>query len=352
LERIGDLRIPSGTTILLDAKLLPLWNHDAPLRDEAADFRIEGIDAERAGRKLDRQWHPCYLFDVPTVEVEGLHAAFAECVSATSLEARLVQLPERVRHRRRVELALGQGNGAGEVLFQGVWACVIRGLPIDRPVPLFGRRMPDGPDAARWQEVILEGEPGVQARRTERVGFLKVAGERLLLADVDALGIGAERLIDEAHTGGGSARILSTTWNDGVFVALRDFDAAGSLLRVRIELGTDDSIGRQRRREEFASSDFARYAIVSGRILREGAPVAWLYREQPESADDSGWRLLAGDESEDYLDDPRNAHRVPLRELPRLEERLTHLLGEVVGSAFERSSAGEVFVRTDAPTSE
>jgi len=98
--------------------------------------------------------------------------------------------------------------------------------------------------------------------------------------------------------------------------------------------------------------EFTRYAIVSARILRDGAAVCWLYREAPDDADDSGWRLLAGDESEEYLDDPRNARRVPLREVERLDEGLDGLLRAPVGSAFERGDGAEAFVPSEAPQPE
>jgi hypothetical protein len=46
------------------------------------------------------------------------------------------------------------------------------------------------------------------------------------------------------------------------------------------------------------------YVIVSNRVMRDGLPVGYLYREQPDSPEDSGWRVFSGDESADYADDP------------------------------------------------
>ena len=35
--------------------------------------------------------------------------------------------------------------------------------------------------------------------------------------------------------------------------------------------------------------------------------MGYCYREEPDGGWDSGWRFTAGDESEEYMDDPNNA---------------------------------------------
>ena len=49
--------------------------------------------------------------------------------------------------------------------------------------------------------------------------------------------------------------------------------------------------------------------IVSNRISVDDMPTTYFYREKALNAfPDSGWRFLAGDESEAYLQDAKNAH--------------------------------------------
>ena len=49
--------------------------------------------------------------------------------------------------------------------------------------------------------------------------------------------------------------------------------------------------------------------IVSDRITKEGFKVGYMYREVPdEDNPDSGWRFLAGDEDESYMNDSSNHH--------------------------------------------
>lgn len=38
----------------------------------------------------------------------------------------------------------------------------------------------------------------------------------------------------------------------------------------------------------------------------DGAKVGYMYRERPDEDLGSGWRFLAGDETEDYMDNPEH----------------------------------------------
>ncbi|MEV6237381.1 DUF2185 domain-containing protein [Lentzea sp. NPDC051838] len=134
-----------------------------------------------------------------------------------------------------------------------------------------------------------------------------------------------------------------TSWGDGMFPVHRDLAADGTLLRVRVELGAPEIVARQRRFERLWFGDLAKSAIASARVARDGEPVRWLYREDPDHEQDSGWRVFAGDETQEYLDDGRNAVAVPLRELIGADRELEPLFDQPGGAAFERAEAG--FVR-------
>jgi len=143
--------------------------------------------------------------------------------------------------------------------------------------------------------------------------------------------------------GGADLCMFMTSWGDGAFPVAVDLDSAGLLVRVRIELGCDDIARRQREMEERWFGAFAKRAIVSARVARDGCPVRFLYREATDRDDDSGWRLMAGDESDEYLDDPRNALVMPLRELVERDATLTDVFRTAAPCAFERKSASEPF---------
>ncbi|MET9227918.1 DUF2185 domain-containing protein [Lentzea sp. NPDC003310] len=131
-----------------------------------------------------------------------------------------------------------------------------------------------------------------------------------------------------------------TSWGDGAFPVHRDLAADGTLLRIRVELGSPETVERQRRFDRLWSGDLAKAAVVSARVARDGAPVGWLYREEPEVEHDSGWRVFAGDETPDYADDPDKAVLIPLRELIYADAVLEPLFDEAPGAAFERVEDG------------
>jgi hypothetical protein len=198
-EEIGVVTSRSGTLIVIDTGYLNLWSHDRPPvlptgsleTDEQTDranlfidLHIVGQDAERAGVLLDMSWHPSYVYDQPPDHPE-LQSKLDELVRKHKLDAHFEVISPRIPHRRRVDLALQHGKGAGEVQFHGIWTTVVGGVPTSLALRVLGVRA--GADTDRWKRVVIECLPNVQPARSERVGFVGVDYARLLIADVDAL---------------------------------------------------------------------------------------------------------------------------------------------------------------------
>jgi hypothetical protein len=83
-----------------------------------------------------------------------------------------------------------------------------------------------------------------------------------------------------------------------------------------------------------------KYAVrcfVTRRILYDGSTVGYLYREEPDQQDDSGWRIMAGDESQEYMDDSKNISWVSLGAVLREDDSIVHLLDAPIGAAYERN---------------
>jgi hypothetical protein len=76
--------------------------------------------------------------------------------------------------------------------------------------------------------------------------------------------------------------------------------------------------------------------FVTQRVLRDGARVGYLYREEPDNEKDSGWRLTAGNESAEYMDDASNVAFVSLGAVLNRDDSFLELLESPVGSAFVR----------------
>jgi hypothetical protein len=80
-----------------------------------------------------------------------------------------------------------------------------------------------------------------------------------------------------------------------------------------------------------------KYAIrcfVTRRVLYDGEPVGYLYREEPDEEEDSGWRIMAGDESQAYMDDSDNIALGSLGAVLREDDSIVKLLDAPVGIAY------------------
>ena len=80
--------------------------------------------------------------------------------------------------------------------------------------------------------------------------------------------------------------------------------------------------------------------IATNRITVEGYKVGYCYREKPDGDWDSGWRFTAGDESEEYMDDPNNAGIYKLNTICNDDPYIIPLLNTPAPCAFERDENG------------
>ena len=88
--------------------------------------------------------------------------------------------------------------------------------------------------------------------------------------------------------------------------------------------------------------------IASDRITVDGVPVGYCYREATEDAVDSGWRFFAGDESEEYADNPDNFAFYDINTITNCDPSIALVIESPVGSMFERDGLGHwVRVRLD-----
>lgn len=76
--------------------------------------------------------------------------------------------------------------------------------------------------------------------------------------------------------------------------------------------------------------------IATNRITVEGRKIGYCYREEPDGGWDSGWRFTAGDESDEYMDDPNNAGIYKLNTICNDDPDIIPLLNTPAPCAFER----------------
>jgi hypothetical protein len=436
VRELGVISVPSGKLFIVDPSYLSFWCDDRPptmpagvlsspeataLANDSVDLEITGRDAIAVGKAFDRQWNPRFLFDIPRAGVAKGIQSVAELARARGLEAEARETPTRVTHRRRMDLALEAGGGAGEVQFHGMWSAIAADLPSETPLRVLGDPLPEGhPETGRLRTITIVAREGVIAT-SARFAYAMVDAARLLAIDAQAVsawrnddafdgkadfvfwGRDAEKVaallsaprIGEGEFGwcdlpvaeaeqrarevlrekergqamfatdyrphshmfelmkrirstatesgivtiaGTTACGFATTWGDGIFDVYRDVDAEGRLLRVRIELATDDRVAL------FSKLRLRwKRALVSRLIADGGKPIRFLYRQASDHDDDSGWRIFSGEEDEHYNDDPANIALVTLADVAQRDKRVDALLDAPVGSVFECRPGEESF---------
>ena len=86
---------------------------------------------------------------------------------------------------------------------------------------------------------------------------------------------------------------------------------------------------------------YIKRCFVTNNVLYDGEAVGYLYREDPDHEDDSGWRMNTGKESDEYMEDLNNISYVSLGAVLSQDDSVIHLLDREVGCAFARDEYGQ-----------
>lgn len=84
--------------------------------------------------------------------------------------------------------------------------------------------------------------------------------------------------------------------------------------------------------------------IASDRITVGGDRVGFMYRDDPRMPEDSGWRFVAGDETDEYLDDPRNCEIYDVNTIANYDPVIIPYLDAPIGAAFVRDLESDTFI--------
>ncbi len=79
---------------------------------------------------------------------------------------------------------------------------------------------------------------------------------------------------------------------------------------------------------------------ATDRITVDGCRVGFMIREKPDSKLDSGWRFFAGDEDQDYMDNPDNSDIFSLNTICNYDPDIIEYLESPVGTALYRDKNG------------
>jgi hypothetical protein len=78
-------------------------------------------------------------------------------------------------------------------------------------------------------------------------------------------------------------------------------------------------------------------------------PVGFMYREPPDNSYDSGWRFFAGNETQDFADNPENFALYDVNTVANYDPEIMPHLTAPAYSAFEREPGTNRFVVTAFP---
>lgn len=86
--------------------------------------------------------------------------------------------------------------------------------------------------------------------------------------------------------------------------------------------------------------------FATNKVLYDNAPINYIYREEPMEKDeekdyiDTGWRILSGDESDEYMEDLENISLVSIGSVLKRDDSFIDLLDSEIGASFERNENG------------
>lgn len=89
--------------------------------------------------------------------------------------------------------------------------------------------------------------------------------------------------------------------------------------------------------------------IASDRITVDGRPVGYMYREGPDHDADTGWRFVAGDESDEYMDNADNHGVYAVNTIANYDREIIPFLEAPIGAAFARDPESGRFEKVESP---
>jgi len=85
------------------------------------------------------------------------------------------------------------------------------------------------------------------------------------------------------------------------------------------------------------------FCMASNKITIDGEKVGFMYREKPEDKNDSGWRFLSGNETQDYVDDPNTSKIMDVNTIANYDDAIIKYLKMPYGTELERVEGADEF---------
>ncbi len=84
------------------------------------------------------------------------------------------------------------------------------------------------------------------------------------------------------------------------------------------------------------------YCFASDMITVHGKKVGYMYREDTDNSQDSGWRVMEGTESDEYINNPNNSGIFDVNTIAHYDNDIIPFLDAPSGTAYIRDSNGKL----------
>lgn len=85
------------------------------------------------------------------------------------------------------------------------------------------------------------------------------------------------------------------------------------------------------------------YALAPKSLVSNKQPVLFMYRENPDNCQDSGWRFFSGTESDEYVNNPDNIGMYDMATITNFCSDVIPYLNSPYGSMYERQDSQKCF---------
>jgi len=89
------------------------------------------------------------------------------------------------------------------------------------------------------------------------------------------------------------------------------------------------------------------YVLATKMLVNERRKVRYMYHEEGDNSQDSGWRFFCGDENDEYVNDPDNIGVYDVNTIIEIDKTIIPYLNCAVGVALERVDENDSFVLSD-----
>ena len=82
------------------------------------------------------------------------------------------------------------------------------------------------------------------------------------------------------------------------------------------------------------------FVLASKKLMEPGSRVGYMYHEDGDAPDDSGWRFFVGDETDEYVNNPDNISVYDIRSILEIDNSILDVIGTAKNGQWEKTEDG------------